>query len=91
MTLVWTVILPIAIHTDIVIGMDVHKKTLNLDQARVTRVRRLLGTSTDTGAIHMALDWVLESQAVVDDLMAVAGKGRGRFRTSPRIRRRRSR
>ncbi len=71
--------------------MDVHKKTLNLDQARVTRVRRLLGASTDTGAIHMALDWVLESQAIVDDLLAVAGKGVGRFRTPSRSARRRAR
>lgn len=60
--------------------MDIRKKTLNLDQERVTRVRRLLGKRTDTDAIHGALDWVIESQAVVDDLMAVAGKGKGLFR-----------
>ncbi len=60
--------------------MDIHKKTLNLDQARVSRVRELLGASTDTGAIHMALDWVLDSEVIVDDLMAVAGKGTGKFR-----------
>ncbi len=60
--------------------MDIHKKTLNLDQARVSRVRELLGASTDTGAIHMALDWVLDSEVIVDDLMAVAGKGAGKFR-----------
>ena len=60
--------------------MDVRKKTLNLDQARVNRVRRLLGAGTDTDAIHGALDWVIESQGVIDDLMAVAGKGKGRFR-----------
>lgn len=62
--------------------MDIRKKTLNLDQERVTRVRRVLGKRTDTDAIHGALDWVLESQAVVDDLIAVAGKGKGRFRSS---------
>lgn len=60
--------------------MDIRKKTLNLDQERVRRVRKLLGTGTDTGAIHGALDWVIESQAAVDDLLSVAGKGRGRFR-----------
>lgn len=60
--------------------MDVRKKTLNLDQARVDRVRSLLGAGTDTAAIHGALDWVIESQGVIDDLMAVAGKGKGRFR-----------
>ncbi|HEV7667050.1 MAG TPA: hypothetical protein VGS22_00875 [Thermoanaerobaculia bacterium] len=72
--------MPGRIHIDIVLDMDIHKKTLNLDQARVSRVRELLGASTDTGAIHMALDWVLESEAVVDDLMVVAGKGIGKFR-----------
>lgn len=60
--------------------MDTRKKTLNIDQARIDRVRRALGARTDTDAIHGALDWVLDSQAVIDDLMAVAGKGRGWFR-----------
>jgi hypothetical protein len=63
--------------------MDVRKKTLNIDQSRLRRARRLLGADTDTAAIHAALDWVVESQAVVDDLLAVAGKGKGRFRTPP--------
>jgi hypothetical protein len=62
-------------------GMDVHKKTLNIDHSRLKKVRRLLGAPTDTSAIHMALDWVLESQEIVDDIMAVAGKGAGRFRS----------
>jgi hypothetical protein len=75
------------IHTRRLLDMDIHKKTLNLDQARLKRVRRLLGATTDTSAIHMAFDWVLESQAIVDDLMAVAGKGAGRFRSVPRARR----
>lgn len=60
--------------------MAVRKKTLNLDGARIERVRRLLGARTDTDAIHGALDWVIESQAVIDDLMAVAGRGKGKFR-----------
>jgi hypothetical protein len=65
--------------------MDVRKKTLNVDQTRVDRVRKALRAKTDTDAIHGALDWVLDSQAIIDDLMAVAGKGRGRFRHgSPR-------
>jgi hypothetical protein len=68
------------IHTHRLSNMDIHKKTLNLDQARLTQVRKLLGASTDTSAIHMALDRVLEAEAIVDDLMAVAGKGRGKFR-----------
>ena len=62
--------------------MDVRKKTLHVDQARIDRVRKALGARTDTDAIHGALNWVLESQAVIDDLMAVAGKGRGRLRPS---------
>jgi hypothetical protein len=63
--------------------MDTRKKTLNIDQARIDRVRKALGAKTDTDAIHGALDWVLDSQAVIDDLMAVAGTGRGRFRHLP--------
>lgn len=80
------------VHTHRLRRMDVRKKTLNLDQARVDRVRKALRAKTDTDAIHGALDWVLESQAIIDDLMAVAGKGRGLFqraRSRPaRIRRR---
>jgi hypothetical protein len=60
--------------------MDVRKKTLNLDQSRLDRVRGLLGQDTDTGAIHAALDSVIDSEAIIDDLMKVAGRGRGLFR-----------
>lgn len=69
------------IHTATMLRMDVRKKTLNLDQTRVDRVRRLLGETTDTAAIHAALDSVIESEAIIDDLMKVAGRGRGLFRT----------
>jgi hypothetical protein len=64
--------------------MAVRKKTLNLDQARLDRARRLLGESTDTATIHAALDRVIEGEAIVDDMMAVAGKGRGLFRAARR-------
>jgi hypothetical protein len=64
--------------------MDIHKKTLNIDHSRLKRVRRLLGASTDTSTIHMAFDWVLSSQSAVDDLLAVAGKGAGKFRKDRR-------
>jgi hypothetical protein len=81
------------IHTFTVFGMDaVHKKTLNLDEARLKRARRILRLSTDTATIHAALDWVIEGDAIVDDMLAVAGRGRGRFRfpKTPRAGRRRS-
>jgi hypothetical protein len=58
----------------------VHKKTLNLDEARLKRARRILHLATDTATIHAALDWVIEGDAIVDDMLAVAGRGRGRFR-----------
>lgn len=58
----------------------IHKKTLNLDEARLKRARRILRQPTDTATIHAALDWVIEGDAIVDDLMAVAGKGKGLFR-----------
>ncbi len=68
----------------------VHKKTLNLDEARLKRARRILRQPTDTATIHAALDWVIEGDAIVDDLLAVAGKGKGLFRQHlvRRIRRR---
>lgn len=73
--------LPKRIHTDILVRMDaIRKKTLNLDAARLRRARRILGQATDTATIHAALDWVIQSQAMADDLMAIAGKGRGLFR-----------
>ena len=73
-------------------SMDGKKKTLNLDKARLDQVRRLLGLDTDTGAIHAALDSVIESEAMIDDLMKVAGRGKGLFRTgtTPGARRRRA-
>jgi hypothetical protein len=61
----------------------VHKKTLNIDEVRLKRARRILSKPTDTATIHAALDWVIESQAMVDDLLAVAGKGKGFFRERP--------
>lgn len=73
--------MPETIHTGRVLGMDaIHKKTLNLDEARLKRARKILRQPTDTATIHAALDWVIEGDAIVDDLMAVAGKGKGLFR-----------
>ena len=60
--------------------MAVRKKTLNLDQTRVDQARKLLGSDTDTDAIHGALDRVIEGESIVAALMSVAGKGRGLFR-----------
>jgi hypothetical protein len=72
---------PIEPYVYFFLGMDVvHKKTLNLDEARLKRVRRILRLATDTATIHAALDWVIEGDAIVDDMLAVAGRGRGRFR-----------
>ncbi len=59
----------------------VRKKTLNLDGARLKRVRRILAQPTDTATIHAALDWVIQGQEMVDDMLAVAGKGKGLFRS----------
>lgn len=73
--------LPRCVCTTTVVGMDaIHKKTLNLDEARLKRARKILGQPTDTATIHAALDWVIEGDAIVDDLLAVAGKGKGLFR-----------
>ena len=70
----------------------IRKKTLNLDGARLKRARRILAQETDTATIHAALDWVIEGQQMVDDLLAVAGKGKGLFRptVARRARRRRA-
>jgi hypothetical protein len=67
--------------------MDVRKKTLNLDQDKVDRAREILDAPTDTEAIHRALDWVEDSQAIVDDLLGVAGKGKRLFRQRRPVRR----
>ena len=76
------------IHTDMLFGMDIQKKTLNIDRKRLGRVRTVLQAPTDTNAIHMALDWVLDSQRIIDDLMSVAGKGAGHFRRRPPMKKR---
>jgi hypothetical protein len=64
--------------------MDVRKKTLNIDQARLDRARRLLRADTDTDTIHAALDRVIEGEAIVAAMRSVAGKGKGLFRAPPR-------
>jgi len=58
----------------------IRKKTLNLDGVRLRRARRILAQATDTATIHAALDWVVEGQQMVDDMLAVAGRGKGLFR-----------
>ena len=72
--------LRVPIHTFTVIGMAVRKKTLNLDQTRVDRVRRVLHATSDTEAIHGALDRVIFAEEVTRSMRRVAGKGKGVFR-----------
>lgn len=60
----------------------VRKKTDDLDEERIERVRRLFHVKTDTEAIHKALQKTVDDQRAEDSLAALLREGR--FRTSYR-------
>lgn len=57
----------------------VRKKTYNLDEEMIEKVRRLFHAKTDTEAIHKALQKTVEDQGVEESLDALLREGR--FRT----------
>ena len=57
----------------------VKKKTYNLDEEMIDKVRRLFGVKTDTEAIQKALQKTLEDQEIQDSLDKLLREGQ--FRT----------
>ena len=56
--------------------MSVKKKTFNLDETMIERVRRLYGLKTETEAIHRALEKVLLEAQVENTLRDFLKEGR---------------
>ena len=58
---------------------SIRRKNLLLDQAKIDRARRIFGTSTETEAIHRALDAAADLDAfrreVDDGLDVLVGRG----------------
>jgi Arc/MetJ family transcription regulator len=57
----------------------VRKKTYNLDEEMIEKVRRLFHAKTDTEAIHKALQKTVEDKSIEESLDALLREGR--FRT----------
>jgi hypothetical protein len=49
------------------------RKNLRLDQAKIDRARKILGTKTETETIEQALDLVAFREEVVSGLESLAG------------------
>jgi hypothetical protein len=54
---------------------DVRRKNLNIDQAKLDRVRQLLGASTETETIDEALSALLIREELIAGVRAIAGTG----------------
>jgi len=53
----------------------IRRKNVNIDQTKLDRVRRLLGTETETETIDQALDMILFREEVVRGIERIAGTG----------------
>ena len=51
----------------------IRRKNLNIDQRKLDRVRKLLGTDTETEAIDQALDMILFREELVGGIERIAG------------------
>lgn len=54
---------------------SIKRKNFNLDEERIHRARRILGTHTETETIHRALDLVTFRRDILRSLEKVRGKG----------------
>jgi Arc/MetJ family transcription regulator len=54
---------------------NIRRKNLNIDQAKLDEVRRLLGASTETEAVDQALSLLLMREEVSAGIRRIAGTG----------------
>ena len=54
---------------------NVRRKNLNIDQAKLDRVRELLGADTETEAVDQALSALLLREELIAGVRRVAGSG----------------
>lgn len=53
----------------------IRRKNLNIDQAKLDRVREILGTDTETEAVDQALSMLLFREELVQGIREVGGSG----------------
>jgi hypothetical protein len=53
----------------------IRRKNVNIDQAKLDRVRELLGSSSETEAIDQALSMLLFREELLAGIAAIGGKG----------------
>ena len=54
---------------------NVRRKNLNIDQAKLDRVRELLGANTETEAVDQSLSALLLQEELIAGVRRVAGSG----------------
>lgn len=54
---------------------DVRRKNVNIDQAKLDRVRELLGAQSETEAIDQALSMLLLREELIEGIDRIAGTG----------------
>lgn len=53
----------------------VRRKNLNIDQAKLDRVKAALGVATETEAVDQALSLVLLREELIEGIRSIAGTG----------------
>lgn len=56
-------------------GKSIRRKNLNIDQAKLDRVKDLLGAKSETEAVDRALDLLLLREELVEGIRRIAGTG----------------
>jgi len=56
-------------------GSKVRRKNLNIDQAKLDRVKEALGAATETEAVDRALSVVLFREELLEGVRTIAGTG----------------
>ncbi len=54
---------------------EIRRKNVNIDQAKLDRVRQLLGAQSETEAIDQALSMLLLREELIEGIERIAGTG----------------
>lgn len=54
---------------------NIRRKNLNIDQAKLDRVKELLGARSETEAVDQALDLLLLREELIEGIRRIAGTG----------------
>jgi Arc/MetJ family transcription regulator len=59
----------------LVMKSTIKRKNYNLDEVKIKRVQKILGTKTETDTLDQALEMILFRTNLLESLKKVAGKG----------------